>query len=195
MNADDDDVLPWLTAEKRLIGEAVREGVPYWGVCLGAQLLARALGAPVHRDAATEVGVAEVRLTTDGELDPVLGVLPREFRTLQWHSDTFEIPSGGRRLASSSVCANQAFRAADLAYGLQFHLEVSPDMCLQWTQVPAYARSLRAQMGSDASERLLEEVSTATPQMRQHAVATFSAWLALASTPVRSIDPVGQSNR
>lgn len=177
MNVDDDLDLPWLTGEKRLIAEAVRAGVPFWGVCLGAQLLARALGAAVRRGPVAEVGVGEIIVTDEGAADPVIGSLPRRFRTLQWHGDTFDVPADGVLLASSGLYRNQAFRFGTLAYGLQFHLEVSPKMCADWAEVPEYASSLRAAFGVDGVERLLEEVTSAAEEMRRHALGAFSTWL------------------
>jgi GMP synthase (glutamine-hydrolysing) len=94
MGAYDDDTLPWLSQEKQLIAEAVRADVPYWGVCLGSQLLAASLGAAVFPGPAPEVGVLPVEVTDAGRRDPVFGLLPDRFPSLQWHSDTYELPVG-----------------------------------------------------------------------------------------------------
>ena len=122
MSAGDDSELPWLTDEKRVIGEAVRKGVPYWGVCLGVQLLAASLGARVYAGATPEVGVMPVSLTEEALSDPVFTGLPRDLLTFQWHGDTFDLPEGGILLASSPAYPNQAFRWGVGAYGVQFHL-------------------------------------------------------------------------
>ncbi|MBM2822709.1 MAG: glutamine amidotransferase, partial [Thermoleophilia bacterium] len=137
MSANDDAVLPWLTGEKRLIGEAAQAGVPLWGVCLGVQLLAASLGARVYPGPAPEVGILPVALTLDGLTDPVFAGLPRDLLTLQWHGDTFDMPHGAVRLAGSPAYPNQAFRF-DRAYGVQFHLEVSAEMAREWAEVPEY---------------------------------------------------------
>jgi GMP synthase (glutamine-hydrolysing) len=160
MGAGDDDRYRWLTAEKRMIGEAVCSGLPFWGVCLGAQLLAASLGARVFPGPQPEVGVLSVQLTDAAAGDPVFGDLPAEFRTLQWHSDTYELPAGAVRLARSPAYPQQAF-AWRRAYGLQFHLEVSADLAAQWAEVPAYAAALEALHGPGALPRLVEEIAAA----------------------------------
>ena len=92
MSATDDAELPWLTAEKKLIGEAVRAGVPFWGVCLGVQLLAASLGARVYPGPEPEVGLLPVTLTPEARDDPVFSAAPQDLVTLQWHGDTFDLP-------------------------------------------------------------------------------------------------------
>jgi len=121
MSVNDDAELPWLTAEKAAIGEAVRAGVPYFGACLGAQLLAASLGARVYAGPEPEVGVLPVTLTAEGAADPLFAGLPRSFPTLQWHGDTFDLPEGATLLASSPAFPNQAFRYGRAPYGIQFH--------------------------------------------------------------------------
>ena len=101
MSVNDDADQPWLTAEKKLVGEAVRAGTPYWGVCLGVQLLAASLGARVYPGPEPEVGLLPVSMTGEARSDPVFGEAPHELVTLQWHGDTFDLPDGAVRLASS----------------------------------------------------------------------------------------------
>ena len=127
MSVNDDATLPWLIEEKRMIGDAARAGKPYWGVCLGVQLLASSLGARVYAGPEPEVGLLPVELTAEGRADPVFRDLDAGLATLQWHGDTFDLPAGATRLASSPAYANQAFRF-ERAYGVQFHLEVSAEM-------------------------------------------------------------------
>src|SRR5581483_2514267 len=154
MGAYEDAAHPWLTGEKRWIAEAVRAGVPYLGVCLGAQLLAAALGARVHPGDAPEVGVLPVRLTTEGRADPVLSVLGGEFPALQWHGDTFDIPAGAVCLGESAAYPHQAMRFGEVAYAVQFHVEVTDQMFAEWGQVPAYAASAQAALGPDGFDLL-----------------------------------------
>ena len=101
MGAYDDDNVPWLAAEKRLLAEAVHAGAPIWGVCLGAQLLASSLGAKVAPGPEPEVGVLSVRRTAQGRQDPVFAAAPDEFAALQWHGETYELPAGAVQLARS----------------------------------------------------------------------------------------------
>jgi GMP synthase-like glutamine amidotransferase len=176
MSATDDAELPWLTAEKRLIAEAVRAGTPYWGVCLGVQLLAASLGARVYPGPVPEVGVLSVTLTDEGLADEVFGGLPREVETVQWHGDTFDLPDGAVRLASSPAYANQAFRFGR-AYGVQFHLEISGAMAEEWARVPEYAASLERTLGAGAAEGFLTEISQRADGMRADGRGLFERWL------------------
>ena len=164
MSATDDAALPWLREEKALIAEAVRAGTPYWGVCLGVQLLAASLGARVYQGPSPEVGVLAVELTEEGVADPVFASLPRSFPTLQWHGDTFDLPPGAVRLAGSAPYPNQAFRF-ERAYGVQFHLEVSQDMAREWAGVPEYDASLRRVLGDDGAAELLRTVDERSPEL------------------------------
>jgi len=176
MGAYEDDRLPWLAAEKRLIGDAVGAGLPYWGVCLGAQLLAAALGAAVGPGPAAEVGVLPVFTTDAARSDPVFGLAPAEFPALQWHADTFVLPAGAIRLAHSAAYREQAFVVAR-AYALQFHLEIDAGLATAWGEVPAYAQSLRELLGDDALPRLAADVERREREMTELARRLFAAWL------------------
>lgn len=177
MSVNDDAALPWLRDEKRLIGEAVRAGMPYWGACLGVQLLAASLGARVYAGPAPEVGLLPVTLTEAALADPVFAGLPREQVALQWHGDTFDLPKGAVRLASSPAYPNQAFRWGRTAYGVQFHLEVSVAMAREWAAVPAYSEALERVLGPGALPRLITELETQAASMRSQARTVFERWL------------------
>src|SRR6516164_1507064 len=103
MSGHDEAEHPWLAGEKQWIAAAVRAGVPYFGVCLGAQLLAASLGAPVYTGESPEVGVLPVTVAAAAAGDPVLGVLGEQFAALQWHGDTFGIPARAVHLAGSDA--------------------------------------------------------------------------------------------
>jgi GMP synthase-like glutamine amidotransferase len=139
---------PWLVAELQLISAAARAGAPVWGVCLGAQLLAAALGARVFPGPAPEIGVHAVTLTAEAAGDPVFAGAPGRFDCFHWHGDTYELPRGARRLARSRRYAQQAF-AYRRAYGLQFHLEMGAELVAEWARVPAYAAGLAHLRGAD----------------------------------------------
>jgi GMP synthase-like glutamine amidotransferase len=171
-----DDALPWLAGEKRAIGEAVRAGTPYWGVCLGVQLLAASLGARVYPGAEPAVGLVSVSMTGEARSDPVFADAPHELVTLQWHGDTFDLPEGAVRLASSPAYANQAFRF-DRAYGIQFHLEVSPEMAREWAEVPEYVASLARTLGPEGAPAFLAEIEQSAADMRTAGRALFERWL------------------
>jgi GMP synthase (glutamine-hydrolysing) len=176
MSAGDDAALPWLVEEKRVIAEAVDGGTPFWGVCLGVQLLAASLGADVYPGPAPEVGILPVELTEEARRDPVFGGLPERLLTLQWHGDTFDLPPDAVRLASSPAYRNQAFRVRN-AYGVQFHVEVSPDLAREWAEVPEYASSLERTLGPGALDRLIAQLESESTTMAEHATGLFERWL------------------
>jgi GMP synthase-like glutamine amidotransferase len=179
MSVNDEAEHPWLVAEKEAIARHVRSGKPFWGSCLGAQLLAAALGARVYAGPAPEVGVLGIELTPEGRADPVLGGLPAEIDTLQWHGDTFDLPEGGVLLASSPAYANQAYRVGRVAYAVQFHVEVTEAMGEEWADVPAYAEYADRVLGPGGSDRLLAEFRAGSPLMQVHARAVFGRWCCL----------------
>jgi GMP synthase (glutamine-hydrolysing) len=185
MSVNDDEALPWLADEKTFISEAVRTGKPYWGVCLGVQLLAASLGARVHPGNEPEVGLLPVDLTDEALSDPLFASLPRSLITLQWHSDTFDLPVGAVRLASSPTYPNQAFRFAN-AYGVQFHLEVSNEMAREWAAVPEYAASLERVLGPGTAEELVRRVELRSVEMLANGRALFERWLDVVVDPARS---------
>jgi len=176
MGAGDDGDHAWLTGEKALIREAVDAGTPYWGVCLGAQLLAASLGARVYTGPRPEVGVLDVELTAQGASDPVFSALPARFPALQWHGDTWELPAGAVRLARSEAYEEQAF-AYRRAYALQFHLEVSPALAREWGDVPTYASSLERILGEGALPALVGEVTARAAETLPLARRLFARWL------------------
>ena len=184
MSVNDEDENPWLAGEKAAIASHVRAGRPFWGSCLGAQLLASALGARVYAGPAPEVGVLAVELTAAGVDDPVLGALPPAIDTLQWHGDTFDLPEGAVLLASSPAYPNQAFRVGSTAYAVQFHVEVTEEMGEEWAGVPAYADYADRVLGPGGSERLLAEFRLSSPLMQQHARELFERWCDLAEAGV-----------
>jgi GMP synthase (glutamine-hydrolysing) len=176
MGAYEEDEHPWLAAEKRLLREAVEADVPVWGVCLGAQLLAGALGARVYPGERPEVGLLPVELTSAASSDPVFAEAPSSFPTLQWHGDTFDLPEGATLLASSPAYPNQAFRIGR-SYALQFHIEVSLELATEWGEVPAYAQSLEATLGPGALDRLLAGVEEHADVTLPLARRLFGSWL------------------
>jgi GMP synthase (glutamine-hydrolysing) len=131
MNAYEDEAYPFLAEETEFLRRAMQAGTTVIGVCLGAQLIARAAGASVYSAPVKEVGWMSVSLTQKGAADPLFAGLPSTLPVLQWHEDTFDIPPGGDHLAVSPGCPHQAFRVAN-AWGLQFHLEATPDMITRW---------------------------------------------------------------
>ena len=157
MSANDD--LPYLQREMELIRQAVEYGQPVLGVCLGAQLMAKALGGRVYRNPVKEVGWFDIELTDTGRQDPVLSALDERETVLQWHGETFDLPAGAQWLARSEACAHQAFRVDANAYGLQFHLEVTPDMIADWCTQDANCGDLRELDGPIDPKRNAERLA------------------------------------
>ena len=131
MSVADEDRYPWLRPEKRFLRAAVASGAPVLGICLGAQLLARALGAEVRTAEAPEIGWLPIAPTAKAAGDPLFGHLTAPAGVYQWHHDVFELPAGARLLATSERFENQAFRAGN-AWGVQFHPEVDPETFEVW---------------------------------------------------------------
>ena len=133
MHADQDDRHPWLREENVFLQRLLNRHTPVLGVCLGAQLLAKAAQADVFRAREPEVGWFEVELLPDADDDPVLGHLPQRFDAFQWHYYTYGLPGGAVELARSGVCT-QAFRLGEAAWGIQFHAEVTMNEIETWVR-------------------------------------------------------------
>jgi GMP synthase (glutamine-hydrolysing) len=130
MSVNDD--LPFLATEMSAIQRAVAARQPVLGICLGAQLIAKALGARVYRNPVKEIGWFDVHWTDAARHDLLFAGLDGSETFLQWHNDTFELPDGATHLAWSEQCSHQAFRAGANVYGLQFHLEANPAIIRDW---------------------------------------------------------------
>jgi GMP synthase-like glutamine amidotransferase len=127
MGADDDHNHAWMAPEKTLIRNSIAAGKKVLGICLGAQLIARVLGAPVTANREKEIGWFPVYPTSAGKSDSIGKLFAAAPPVLHWHGDTFAIPDGAVHLLESEACANQAFRYGDNVLGLQFHLELQAD--------------------------------------------------------------------
>lgn len=175
MNVYEEARYPFLVPEDRAIRRAVASGVPYLGFCLGGQLLAKALDAPVTKNPVKEIGFDTVTLTPAGREDPLFRGVSDPLTAFQWHGDTFAIPAGGVLLASSERCAQQAFRHGRAAYALQFHVEVTRPMVNEWLE--AYAAEVAAD-GVDAAG-ILAEADPTLALMRGAAERLFGNFLEL----------------
>ena len=159
MGAGDDEVAPWLPATRELLGNAVDDGVPTLGICLGAQLLAVAAGGEVAGgDAGPELGYGDVDVAVSDDL-LTSGSLP----VVQWHYDTVSrLPDGAALLASSDRYAVQAFRVGDVAWGLQFHVEATLPMVADWAG--SDSEQIRTMLGR-TPEDIVGDVADAQPRL------------------------------
>lgn len=133
MNVYQEKEFPFLVKENLFIKKIIEKGIPYFEICLGAQLLAKALGARVMKAKAPEIGWDRISLSEAGAQSPLFqGLGKSELKVLQWHQDTFDIPRSAVHLASSEAVPNQAFCFQNRFYGLQFHVEVTRPMLEEW---------------------------------------------------------------
>ena len=135
MGVYDEAEYPFLPDEHQFLRRVLAQGVPVLGICLGSQLLAKALGARVYRNPQKEIGWYTVDLTPAGAADPLFAGLTSPVPVFQWHGDAFDLPVGATPLAASPLCPLQAFRYGDRVYGLLFHLELTPTVIQSWLEV------------------------------------------------------------
>ena len=154
MHVDQEPLHPWLAKERAVLRELLDRDVPVLGVCLGAQLLAEAAGGAARRASTPEIGWLEVEVTAEGASDPLLAPLAPRFEAFEWHAYEFDLPPGATALARTPVCL-QAYRIGDLAWGIQFHAEVSAADTESW--IDDYRKDLDAlSVGLDAESLRLE---------------------------------------
>jgi len=128
MSVHDELQFPWMTAEKRLIRDAIRKNKKIVGICLGAQLVAEAMGAPVLPNPQKEIGILPVRFTPEARKLDCFRDFPGELHLFHWHGESFELPADAIRVAFSEACSNQGFVAGNHILALQFHMEVTEKM-------------------------------------------------------------------
>lgn len=171
IGAFDDALYPFLGAELALVERRLAAARPLLGICLGAQLIARALGAGVAPMGAKEIGFGALELTDAGKASALAGLAG--VPVLHWHGDRFEIPPGALRLAATPACANQAFALGATVLGLQFHLEADSARIERW--LVGHASEL-AQAGIDPRS-LREQARLAGTSLAAASAAVFHAWL------------------
>ncbi len=132
MNVDEEDKYPFLAAENAFIQRVLKQEIPFLGICLGSQLLAKAAGASVGKSPVKEIGWYHIKLTDQGKHDPFFKGFQQGEPIYHWHGDMFEVPAGAQLLATASGCPHQAIKVGKNAYGLQFHVEVTDKSIKEW---------------------------------------------------------------
>ena len=168
---------PNLKTEVEIIREAVDRDMSILGICLGAQLLATALGGTVSRNAVREIGWYDVDLTEAGANDPVLSSFASRQQVFQWHEDGIALPPGAVHLASSDASNVQAFRYGRHAYGFQFHLEASQPLIERWLTVPDHQATLSDERGRISAEVIRGETAESIGPLQDLSRQTFQRWI------------------
>jgi GMP synthase (glutamine-hydrolysing) len=171
-----DDRHPELDIEREWLAEAVRREMPVLGICLGAQLLARALGADVRRGEQPELGYAPVEILDPG--DPILGALAPSTTVLHWHGDVFDLPDGATHLARSAQTEIQAFRHGN-SWGVLFHPESDFALLEAWLSVPEMIREARKALGDDGAAALPKQAEAADPTLIERTTPGRTAFASL----------------
>jgi GMP synthase (glutamine-hydrolysing) len=175
MNVYQEKEYPFLRDENIFIKKMLAEEKPVLGICLGAQLIAKAAGAKVLTGHRKELGWYDLELTKVGEMDALFKGFPKRFKAFQWHGDTFEIPKGAIKLASSEIFPNQAFRLGS-AYAVQFHIEVTKETIDEW--MAEYDEELRSLDYIDAG-KIREDTRRYMDDLYDHAERFYENFISL----------------
>ncbi len=168
---------PHLATEMDAMKEALDHNIPVMGICLGAQLLAKTLGAKVTKCPEKEIGWYDVTPTEQGLKDPVLGHFGRTRKIFEWHGDAFETPDDALCLAGSKAWPNQAFRYGDRAYGFQFHLEVDEALINRWLATPRYIEELSGLEGRTDPQTIRRETALHTEDLKDFSSKVFGSFI------------------
>ena len=187
MNVEQHRQRAHLLTEMRLIEQALAQDKPVPGICLGAQLLANVLGAPVRRHRQSEIGWYRLDTTAAGRNDAVLHPLGAGSPVFQWHSYTFDMPESAEHLAATASCENQAFRYGRSAYGFQFHLEVDECLVSRWLSLPTYREELIAAQLGHGPEEVEQLTLQQAARMKAVAEPVFGNLLDLVGRPQRRV--------
>ncbi|AYC33245.1 type 1 glutamine amidotransferase [Pseudomonas cavernae] len=173
------DPLPWIASEIAALRHFIRRDIPMIGHCLGGQLLAKALGARVHRMPYREIGWQPLRRASQAANNPWLAHLPDEFTVYQWHGDTFDLPAGAERLLSSPWCPNQAFTWGDKILALQGHPEMTEELLRLWLTDWAHLLD-ETQSSQQSKTQMLSDLPAKVAALNQVAEGFYRHWLQLA---------------
>ncbi len=176
-NIGQEAIYPHLNAEKAAILQAMDMRIPVLGICLGAQLIASAMGARVYPASQKEVGWYPLSKTLAAKQDSLFKAFPNAMKVFQWHGYTFELPASATRLVEGNNCKNQAFRIGNNVYGFQFHLEANLPLIQRWLHLPQHQQEL----GIDRAKQKIESIWNDTLYLMDDSLAVssrvFSAFL------------------
>lgn len=169
----EEPIYPFLTDEIRIVEQRLKSGRPMIGICLGAQLIARAAGERVYPGKQKEIGFIPVTLTAEGEASPLAALTDAGLMALHWHGDTFDLPKGATRLASTPITANQAFSLGGNVLALQFHMEADPRTLETWLI------GHTGELGASKIDipRLRAEIASTGPKVAAAGAKSFDLWL------------------
>jgi GMP synthase (glutamine-hydrolysing) len=184
MNADETERYPYLLTQRQLMRQAIDAGMPVLGICLGAQMLARVLGARVYRAPVRELGFKPVRITEAGQTDPLLQAFRSGDRFFQWHEDTFDLPSGAELLAAGDDVQVQAFRMGRNAWGVQFHFEVDAEGVDAWLRV---AEPSLERVWKRSADEVREELRLYLDAQQERSRPLFKAFGRLVESPLHPL--------
>ncbi len=179
MSANDENNYQHLHTEKILIEQAIKEQIPLLGICLGAQLIARVLGAKVSSCPQKEIGWHSLYATKAGQIDPLFSPIGKSRKIFQWHGDMFQTPSTAEKLAWSDLCENQAFRYGETTYGFQFHLEANAALIQRWLRLAAYRKELAQLSGETDATSILQQTRENIDSQQRVAHQVFSKFVDL----------------
>ncbi len=177
MSVNDVENHPYIKDEIRLIQDAFRFGTSILGICLGAQLIAKAAGATVYKGKEKEIGWYDISLTPSGKRDPLFGSMPDTLKVFQWHGETFDMPVGATRLATSDLFPNQLLRVVGHAYAMQFHLEVDEPMIRSF--IEAGAEELAELKGAIDPDAILNDIPKYIEELNEHGRRFLDAFFSL----------------
>jgi GMP synthase (glutamine-hydrolysing) len=187
MGVYEKDIYTHIKVEMQLIEEALKKDIPILGICLGAQILAHVLGAPVTKSVEKEIGWYDVTLTDQGQKDPIFSHFKKTEKIFQLHGDTFALPKDCTHIASSKICEGQAFRYKDKVYGLQFHLEVDGPMIERWLNNPLNLKEIEDSGGKFSLDKIRNETKEHLAHSNFLSQQTFKNFIDIFDVPEKNI--------
>ena len=175
MSVNDD--IPWIQAELALIRQAVDQGIPVVGHCLGGQLLSKAMGGVVTQNSVKEIGWGDVRVTDTSAAEDWVGTSNGPINVFHWHGETFSIPPQGVRILESTHCANQAFILDNRHVGMQCHIEMTPEMIQTWCESGAEEIAASLSPAVQSATAMQADLDNRTRQLHAIADKVYSRWI------------------